>query len=315
MSCKSSTAPDRSLFWPLVLCCDPLFLLWPLLFSRQHLGQALLKLAIPDLFSPDLVHTSFHTAFNIILVAEYVPPVLTINEVLCISHLNSGLEELFLATNHMKMVDTSTTKRATRATPDLLKMPDLLAKTRTELYQMSNSSTQWERETHKPVYRFLVAKGFLEERDDLQVTMSKMALVLLHIVAQGGRATTADALRTAAILLEHRCINRALNGIWDSMTTLVAMAKTAAAKGEAREVMEKATGHTMLEATNVLTCTVDEQVDSMRATMELLEKTTDHTVDTIEAVDAAYDERGDMNPPPPRLPLLTKVGDTTLSSA
>jgi hypothetical protein len=50
-----------------------------------------------------------------------------------------------------KTVDTSTTKRATRVTPDLLKMLDLLAKTRTELYQMSNSSTQWEREMHKLV--------------------------------------------------------------------------------------------------------------------------------------------------------------------
>jgi hypothetical protein len=99
-------------------------------------------------------------------------------------------------------------------------MTGLLAKTREELYQLSSSSTPWATESHESAYSFLVAKGFLEERVNAQISMDKTALVLLRIATQGGGATAADAIRAVAVMLEHRRVDRMLDDIRDEIVAM-----------------------------------------------------------------------------------------------
>ncbi|KAJ7240600.1 hypothetical protein C8J57DRAFT_1245388 [Mycena rebaudengoi] len=214
-----------------------------------------------------------------------------------------------------KTPETEAPRHTTRTTSDTLKMAGMLTKSREELYQLSTSSTPWATETHESVYAFLVAKGFAEERQNIQISIEKMALVLLHIAAQGGPATTTDAIRAVAVMLEHRRIDRALDDIRDELTTLSDLAAEAARRDGMRETGKASTSHTLLEAASVLTWMVDEQVDSLRTTMELLECATNQAA---EAVDSTCGKGllGLAPPPPPpssrdrgRAAALVRSGD------
>ncbi|KAJ7291884.1 hypothetical protein C8J57DRAFT_1212307 [Mycena rebaudengoi] len=196
-----------------------------------------------------------------------------------------------------KAPDTEAPKRTTRTTPDTLKMAGLLTKGREELYQLSTSSTQWATETHESAYAYLVAKGFAEERQNIQISVDKTALVLLRIAAQGGPATTTDAIRAVAVMLEHRRIDHALDDIRDELRTLSDLATEAAKRDEAREAGEASASHTLLEAASVLTRTVDEQVDSLRTTTELLDRATCQATEAADAVNGEGPAGPALNPP------------------
>ncbi|KAJ7243542.1 hypothetical protein C8J57DRAFT_1525650 [Mycena rebaudengoi] len=179
-----------------------------------------------------------------------------------------------------KAPDTEAPKRTTRTTPDTLKMAGLLTKGREELYQLSTSSTQSATDTHELAYTYLVAKGFAEEQQNIQISVDKTAFVLLRIAAQGGPATTTDAIRAVTVMLEHRRIDHALDDIH-----------------EAREAGDASTSHTLLEAPSVLTRTVDEQVDSLRTTTELLGRATSQATEAADAVNGEGPAGPALDPP------------------
>jgi hypothetical protein len=66
----------------------------------------------------------------------------------------------------------------------------------------------------------------------------------------------------------------------------------------AREVVEAAAAHTLLEAAGVMTRTVEEQVDALRSTTVLLERATGQAEEAAEAYLEAQGETGLFAPSP-----------------
>ncbi|KAJ7242537.1 hypothetical protein C8J57DRAFT_1244074 [Mycena rebaudengoi] len=170
-----------------------------------------------------------------------------------------------------KGVDTG---RTTRASTEPRKMADILLKTREELYQATE---------------YLQQKGYLELGPHTAISVAKTALVLLRIAASGGGATASDGIRAVALLVERRRIDRLLEDLREDVATLAETVAEEAAWARGRGQREDDAAHTLLEAAEVLTRTVDEQVEVSRGVVGDLEAA---AVRASDAADELRTERG-----------------------
>ncbi|KAJ7217550.1 hypothetical protein C8J57DRAFT_1537679 [Mycena rebaudengoi] len=198
-------------------------------------------------------------------------------------------------------------------------MADILSRTREELYKVSNGSVDWANAAQEEAREYLVQKGYLEQQAHQQLSMAKIALVLLRIVADGGGATANDGLRAVAVMLERRRIDRALDDIRDELTELVDLVAEAAQKTEEKETREDTTTHTLLEAAGVLMRTVDEQVEAVRGATDKLElaasRAADAVLDLREAKEIPSPQPGDEDElGDPKVPIPSTSGQTPLGS-